>query len=463
MKDTGISIETLLKYDKAVPRYTSYPTAPVWKDNFTQEQYIEQIKVSNGRNNELSLYFHIPFCNTLCWYCGCNVIITKNPDKIANYINYLKKEIDLVSRHLTPDRVVSQMHWGGGTPNSLSPDQMRDLCQYIYARFKFTPDAEISMEVDPRDMTVEHIIAMKESGFNRVSMGVQDLEPAVQKAIHRIQPVEMTAQVISWAREYNFIGANIDLIYGLPLQTIETFEKTIDEVIKLNPDRIALFNYAHVPWLKKHQKLIKEIQLPSKSGKMDIFKMAVDKFTNAGYVFIGMDHFAKPDDELSVAQKNKTLHRNFQGYTTKAGTEMIGMGITSIGNIGDAYVQNFREYDMDKYYECLDAGNLPVHRGYVVNDDDKLRKEVITRIMCDFELTKADIERRFNIKFDEYFATELTMFGDFIDDGFVTLQPDKIIVHDPGRLFIRNIASTFDIYLRKPMDGPNKPTFSRSV
>lgn len=460
---SGINIEILKKYDKPVPRYTSYPTAPIWGENFTADQYIEHIRISNALNNDLSLYFHLPFCNTLCWYCGCNVIITKNPDKIANYIDYLKKEIDLVTKHLSPNRRVVQMHWGGGTPNSMSPAQMKDICGYIYSKFNFVKDAEISMEVDPRDMTLEHILAMREAGFNRISMGVQDLDPAVQKAIHRIQPVDMTAQVIKWARANGFESANVDLIYGLPLQTLETFGHTIDEVIKLNPDRIALFNYAHVPWLKKHQKLIKIEQLPSKELKLDIFKLAVEKFTKAGYVFIGMDHFAKPDDELSIAQQNKTLYRNFQGYTTKAGTEMLGMGITSIGNIGDAYIQNYREYDLDKYYASLDAGVLPVHKGYVVNDDDKLRKEVITRIMCDFELTKADIEKRFNIKFDEYFATELTMFGDFIEDGFVTLQPDKIIVHEPGRLFIRNIASVFDIYLRKPATEQNKPTFSRSV
>lgn len=460
---SGINKEILRKYDRPVPRYTSYPTAPIWGENFTEDQYIEHIKISNDRNNDLSIYFHLPFCNTLCWYCGCNVIITKNPDKIAAYLKYLKKEIDLVTAHLSPERRVVQMHWGGGTPNSMSPEQIKDICAYIRTKFNFTNDAEVSMEVDPRDMTLEHILAMREAGFTRISMGVQDLDPAVQKAIHRIQPVEMTAQVIKWAREHGFESANVDLIYGLPLQTLETFGHTIDEVIKLNPDRIALFNYAHVPWLKKHQKLIKIEQLPDKELKLDIFRLAVDKFTKAGYVFIGMDHFAKPNDELSIAQENKTLYRNFQGYTTKAGTEMLGMGITSIGNIGDAYIQNYREYDLDKYYASLDAGVLPVHKGYVVNDDDKLRKEVITRIMCDFELTKADIEKRFNIRFDEYFATEMTMFGDFIEDGFVTLTPERIIVHPPGRLFIRNIASVFDIYLRKPVSGENKPTFSRSV
>lgn len=460
IKKLHVNPELLMKYDKPGPRYTSYPTAPVWRDDFTAEEYLQQvIKTNQGEDlAPLSLYFHIPFCNSLCLYCGCNVVITQRMDRVEEYLNYLKKEIEMVAKHISPKRKVVQYHWGGGSPNYLKPEQMEELWNFIAQRFQFDPNAEIGIEVDPRDATVDQIKLIRKLGFNRISFGVQDFDPVVQKAVNRIQPEDHIRKLITTAREAGFHSVNMDLIYGLPFQTVESFERTVDKTIEIGPDRMAVFNYAHVPWLKKQQRAIKEETLPKGMDKIAILKMIIEKFTGAGYQYIGMDHFAKPGNELAVAQREKTLYRNFQGYTTKAGTDLYAMGVTSISQVGNCYGQNVKE--LPEYYQMLKEDKLPIHRGYMLSQDDLLRRYVITRLMCDFELTKADVEKKFNVKFDTYFAEELKVLESMTGDGLLTLQPDKIIVHELGYLLIRNIAMAFDAYLKRPQE---KPVFSRTI
>jgi len=443
----SISIDTLLKYDRPGPRYTSYPTAPVWDEKFGPEQFKSKIIETNSGNNlpPLSLYFHLPFCFSLCFYCGCNSIITKDRRRSSEYISFLKKEIENISTYIKKGRKVIQVQWGGGSPDFLSPEEMETLYGYITDNFKVADDAEVGVELDPRETTLEHLETLKRIGFNRISMGIQDFDPIVQKAVNRIQPEEMTRRLIDWARGLGFYSINVDLIYGLPHQTVATFRKTVEKIIDLNPDRIAVFNYAHVPWLKKHQKMIKEEYLPRGREKLEILKMTIERFCDAGYVYIGMDHFAKPEDELCIAQREKTLYRNFQGYTTKAGCDLYGFGITSISMVGNCYAQNHKT--LKDYYKAIDAGILANYRGYELNEDDLLRRYVITRLMCDFELTKGDVEERYGISFDHYFKKELERLEPFSDDGLLIIHPERIEITDSGRILIRNIAMVFDSYL----------------
>lgn len=455
-----IDLTKFKKYDKPGPRYTSYPTAPQFNENFTHEEYLNEIVKTNYGDNlpDLSLYFHLPYCDTLCYFCGCSMIITRNRDRIKEYIKYLKKEIDLVRTYLLTDRKVAQQHWGGGTPTHLNPDEINEISGYIKQSFKFKENAEISCEIDPRELTRPHLEALRNNGFNRISMGVQDFNEKVQKAVNRIQPEDITRQAVQWIRELGYHSINLDLMYGLPFQTIETFANTVDKVIDISPDRIAVFNYAHVPWLKKHMALIHPEDIPAPEMKLEILKMTIEKLTNAGYNFIGMDHFAKPDDELSIAMREKKLYRNFQGYSTNAGADLYAMGITSISQLKNVYAQNYKTEK--EYYQTLDNEKLPTAKGYQLTDDDHLRREVITRLMCDFELNFKTIEEQFKINFKEYFAWGLNNLKEMEADDLVEISDGGLKVKNMGRMLIRNIAINFDGYIERKED---KAKYSRTV
>ncbi len=456
-----LDFDLLKKYDRPGPRYTSYPTAPVFSSAFTADDYRAEILATNGpgTDTDLSLYFHFPFCDTLCYFCGCTMLVTRDRKRIAEYLDYLKREIDMVAPSLTGNRRVVQLHWGGGTPTHLFPEEIRDIGTFIRSRFSIAPDAEVSVEIDPRELRREHLEALRDVGFNRMSMGVQDLDPVVQEAVNRIQPEAMTGQVYRWARELGFLSINLDLIYGLPFQTLQGFEKTVGTVIRYAPDRIAVFNYAHVPWLKPHQKLIHETDLPTPAQKLALLRQTIDLFCSAGYEYIGLDHFARPDDELAVAQKQKTLYRNFQGYSTRAGADLYGFGMSSISHFQTIYAQN--EKALPEYYRALDQDRLATHVGYRMTNDDRLRKYVIMRLMCDLELDIPAVEQMFGIEFDRYFASSLGALEHFVDDGLVALSPERITIQGGGRLLLRNIAMCFDAYLDLMMK--TKPVFSRTV
>ncbi|NMB80954.1 MAG: oxygen-independent coproporphyrinogen III oxidase [Ignavibacteria bacterium] len=456
----NIDLDLIKKYDRPGPRYTSYPTAPQFNDSFTPDKYLDEVIRTNNQNNppDLSLYFHIPFCDTLCYFCGCNMIITRNRDRIKDYVKYVKNEIDLLRSYIIDGRKAVQLHWGGGTPTHLNPDEISDLKSYINQNFAFAENAEQGCEIDPRGLTREHLEALRSTGFNRISMGVQDFNKKVQKAVNRIQPEDMTRQVVGWVRELKFQSINLDLIYGLPFQNAETFAKTVDAIIDISPDRIAVFNYAHVPWMKKHMALIKPEDLPIPEEKLQILKMTIEKLTGAGYVFIGMDHFAKPDDELAIALKEKKLYRNFQGYSTYAGADLYGLGITSISQIGRCYAQNVKKET--EYFNHLNNNNLPIERGYYLSDDDLLRRHVITKIMCDFELDFSEVENKFGIEFENYFAKSMQTLNEYTVDDLVKVTNRKIVVTQMGRLLIRNIAMCFDLYIEQKTD---KAKYSRTV
>jgi oxygen-independent coproporphyrinogen-3 oxidase len=461
MRIENVDIELLKKYDRPGPRYTSYPPAPAFSKDFGPDDYKDAIIENNRENptNVLSLYFHIPFCDTLCYFCGCNMLVTHNRATIRKYLDYLKREVEMVCEFLSSGRKVTQLHWGGGTPSYLNPDEIKELGDFINERFEFVDDPEVGVEIDPRGLTYEHMKAFREVGFNRISMGVQDFDPRVQKAVNRIQPEEITRQAIDWARELGFKSINLDLIYGLPFQTVESFEKTLDKVIELSPERLAVFNFAYVPWLKPHQRVIKKEDLPTPDVKLKILKMTIEKLTEAGYVYIGMDHFAKPNDELAIAQREKTLYRNFQGYSTRAGADLYAFGMSAISQFQNIYAQNYKE--LKDYYSRIDEGKFPTAVGYRMSQDDIIRKHVIMRLMCDMELTKSEVEEKFNIKFDDYFADSIQKLNEFVEDGLVELSGDKIKVSLMGRLVIRNIAMCFDAYIDKMMK--EKPIFSRTV
>ncbi|HET7153685.1 MAG TPA: oxygen-independent coproporphyrinogen III oxidase, partial [Candidatus Kapabacteria bacterium] len=362
--------DLLRKYDKPGPRYTSYPTAPMFNPAFGAEQLINEIAWTNlpGTSSDLSLYVHFPFCDTLCYFCGCTMLVSNNRERIKQYLEYLKREIDMQAAFLSPRRRVAQMHWGGGTPTHLTPDEIADIAAYIRARFYFREDAEVSVEIDPRALSREHVAALSDSGFNRASVGVQDFNPAVQKAINRVQPEEITRHATEWCRELGFTSVNMDMIYGLPLQTAQSFDQTLNTLLSFSPDRVAAYNFAYVPWLKPHQQLIDAKALPSPEDKLNILLKTVEKMTDAGYEYIGMDHFAKETDELAVAQRTHTLHRSFQGYTTKPGCDLYGFGMSAISSLRNVYAQNAKT--LGGYYAALDKGELPTEAGYRMNNDD---------------------------------------------------------------------------------------------
>ncbi len=456
-----VTIELLKKYDKAGPRYTSYPTAPVWTEDFGEKEAKEELLRSNKElpSRDLSLYFHIPFCESLCYFCGCSTIITRDKAKAEEYNDFLAREMGVISPLLDRNRKVVQLHLGGGTPSSLTPAQTRRLFSNIDSHFSVDyKGGEISVEIDPRESSNEYLEILKEVGVNRISMGVQDFAPEVQKAVHRIQPVDMTERVFRKCRELSFHSINIDLIYGLPFQTAESFSETLDRIVALSPDRIAVFNYAHVPWLKKHMVLIRESTLPSPDVKFALISLIGEKLEKAGYRFIGMDHFAKPDDELFLAQVNKTLYRNFQGYTTKKNADLIGLGVTAISMLKNAYWQNVKA--LPDYASRTLSGRIGAFRGFRLSKDDQIRRELISKVMCDLEIDRKTVLSRFGESFDSYFAKEVTVLEGFVADGLIEISPEKIRITSLGRIFLRNIAMVFDAYLK---EAPKGPLFSRTL
>ncbi|PPB55154.1 oxygen-independent coproporphyrinogen III oxidase [Campylobacter hyointestinalis] len=452
-----INFDAFVKYSKPGPRYTSYPTALEFSDEFNYDEYTKRLR-NGDKNRPLSLYFHLPFCRSACYFCGCNVIYTSKSDKMGRYLDYVDKELDILSTVLDTNRKVTQMHFGGGTPTFYSASELNRLIESIKRHFKnWSDDAEISCEIDPRFLNEEQLDVLTSHGFNRVSFGVQDFDEKVQKEIHRIQPFDMTKNAVDMARAKGIISVNTDLIYGLPFQSLESFKNTLDLGLKLNPDRFAVFNYAHVPWIKKSMRKFDESTLPSLKVKLEILKYTMEFLTSNGYKMIGMDHYAKPEDELFHALRSGSLHRNFQGYTTKGGADLIGIGLTSIGEGEDYYAQNFK--DMDGYEKAIDEGKLPNFKGVMLSEEDKLRKAVIMDLMANFALDIKAIETKFNIDFWEHFKNELNELEELKD--FVEISPQKIKVNETGTLLIRNIAMCFDEYMIKFKGVKN--SFSKTV
>jgi oxygen-independent coproporphyrinogen III oxidase len=445
VKATEADFLLIEKHNVPGPRYTSYPPATQFKNGLSVQQLLDKIRENNLTAGDLSLYFHLPFCRSLCWYCGCTTVITTNQSESAKYLDYLDRELELIAPVLNPERKVVQLHLGGGTPNFLTPEEIVQLGRMIRSRFNIAPDVEASVEIDPRRFTRSHLSALHETGFNRASIGVQDHNPLVQKAVHRIQPFALTKTVVEWMREAGFLSLNIDLIYGLPYQTPDSFAKTLDDVLELQPDRFAVFNYAHVPWLKPAQKILIEAALPSPRTKLQLLKVTVEKLISAGYVYIGMDHFSRANDELAIAQRQKTLQRNFQGYSTRGGADIYAFGMSAISKVDDFYWQNFK--DLNAYYAALDRGQLPLAKGYILTADDRIRRQTIMRLMCDLELDYAEMSRLLDVDFVEYFGRELESLDDLEADGLVLKSPSGLVVTNLGRLLIRNIAMRFDAYI----------------
>ena len=452
-----IDLKQFSKYSKPGPRYTSYPTALEFSDSFKYDSYIKQLE---SNTQQLSLYVHLPFCRSACYFCGCNVVFTSKEEKLSRYVEYLKKEIDILSSHLDTSREVIQFHFGGGTPTFYSAYELDEIVSYIKSKFSnWSDEAEISVEIDPRFFNEEQMKVFEKHGFNRISFGVQDFDEKVQKEIHRIQPYELTKNAVDLARRYGVNSINVDLIYGLPYQTFESFKSTLQQAFSLQPDRLAVFNYAHVPWMKKTMRKFDETTIPSPDVKLEIFKYTMEFFENNGYKMVGMDHFAKPEDELFTAIAKGELHRNFQGYTTKGGATLIGIGLTSIGEGSRYYAQNTK--DMKAYEEAIDSGKLPFERGVELSDDDYIRKAVIMELMANFAIDIARVEKEHNINFKEYFADALNELKEFEDASLVEISDKKLTVSPTGTLLIRNIAMPFDAYMHKY--GGNKKSFSKTV
>ncbi|MEO6976621.1 MAG: oxygen-independent coproporphyrinogen III oxidase [Gallionella sp.] len=443
-----VDLELIRRLDKNGPRYTSYPTADRFIETFEAKSYSQWVAKRDiaGADRPLSLYIHMPFCNTLCFYCACNKVITKDRSKSAEYVRYLIKEMAMQAMLLGPDQVVEQLHFGGGTPTFLSDDEIRRVMASIRQHFRLVEDGEYSIEIDPRKVSDETIALLGEVGFNRISIGVQDFDEEVQRAVNRIQSEEETLRVIHAARANGFKSVSIDLIYGLPKQTLKGFGVTLEKVIAANPDRLSIYNYAHMPTIFKPQRRIHEEDLPAPQVKLDILDMAVKKLTNAGYVYIGMDHFAKPEDELAVAQRQGRLHRNFQGYSTHSDCDLLALGLSAIGKIGPTYSQNYR--GLEDYYEALDRDVLPIMRGLELNEDDLVRRAIIQALMCHFTLDKESFNGTYQIDFDSYFVTELGELRDYEREGLLVISPQSILVTPKGRMLIRNICMVFDKYLR---------------
>jgi len=437
------------KYDGFGPRYTSYPPADRFHAGITARHYVDALATRNHERPTapLSLYVHIPFCNTICYYCACNKVVTKDHGRSAKYVKYLGREIGIVSALVEGGPKVEQLHWGGGTPTFLARDETSALMEMLRDGFDFAPDAEVSIEVDPRKVDADTIAFLGEQGFNRISVGIQDFDPVVQQAVNRIQSELETRTVIDAARANGFVSVNADLIYGLPRQSVTGFSATLDKVIAAGPDRIALYSYAHVPHLFKPQRRIDLDALPTPETKLGILALAIEKLGRAGYVYIGMDHFAKPGDELAVAQREGKLHRNFQGYSTKPDCDLLAFGISAIGKVGPAYIANIKT--LDEYYAILDGGALPVIRGVELESDDLIRRDVIQQLMCDFELDFANLGARHGIAFADYFAPEIASLAPLADDGLIAFDDRGLRVTARGRLLVRAVAMHFDRYLRQ--------------
>ena len=457
--DLAITPELLRRFDRPGPRYTSYPTAVEFHDRVGEAEYAQKLEAANVlRNEPLSLYFHLPFCAERCTFCGCHVVITKKRERATEYLGYLGREIDLISKRLPHRRRVAQYHWGGGTPTYYSPAELRQLHQTVLDRFEIVPDAEVAIEIDPRVTAHEHVQVLREFGFNRLSMGVQDFTPEVQAIINRYQDEESSRELFHFCRAEGFGSINIDLIYGMPLQTVETFGRTLDSVIEMRPDRVAMYSFAFVPWKAGNQNVMTVDMLPPLELKLELYLLGLRKFAAAGYVLIGMDHFAVPEDDLAVALHERRLHRNFQGYTTKPATDCVAFGVSGIGDLQGAYVQNLKSLDL--YYQAIRNGRLPVLRGIVLSRDDEIRRYVIQQIMCNFYLEASDVESRFGVDFAAEFAPELEALREHERHGFITMDGERIQVTPVGRVFIRNIAMTFDQYLKST---DTQKTFSRTI
>ena len=448
------------KYDCPGPRYTSYPTAPQFRDGFGTGDYSELLLASRGEGLPLSLYIHIPFCETRCFFCGCNVVISRRRERARSYLPLLEREMEMASELLDGGaRDTIQLHWGGGTPTFLPPEEMAELAAMTRRCFSLAPDCEFGVEVDPRRCTDEQLDALAAAGVNRLSMGVQDLDPEVQKAVNRVQPAEETWRVLAGARERGMASVNIDLIYGLPHQTPASFSETVAEVVRMSPDRIAVFNFAYLPEMFKHQRTIDPETMPGPEEKLTILENTVGELTAAGYAFIGMDHFAKPGDPLTRALEDRTLHRNFQGYTTCGRTDLAAFGVSSISHVAGGFAQNVK--DLDDYRLAIDDDRFPVFRGLFPTPEDRLRRAVIMGIMSHFRLNKDPIERRFGVDFDRHFADALEALEPLAEDGLVELGERRIEVTPIGRLLVRNVAMCFDEYLGKPTAA--KARYSRTV
>lgn len=442
--------EALIKrYNQSGPRYTSYPTAVQFDESFGIKDYQQAAQRSNQSERGLSLYFHIPFCDTVCFFCACNKVWTRDRSKTKPYLERLFKEIEMQAELFDSNRMVEQLHWGGGTPTFLNTDEMAQLMAKTRQHFNLYDDdsGEYSIEIDPREASRESVKLLRELGFNRMSLGVQDFNPEVQKAVNRIQTKEETFEVLEGAREAGFLSVNVDLIYGLPKQTEKGFLETLDLVLEAEPDRFSIFNYAHMPSMFPTQKKMNEADMPSADEKLAILHSATERLLEAGYVYIGMDHFAKPDDELAIAQRNETLYRNFQGYSTHAECDLVGMGATSISLINNTYAQNYKS--LAEYYEAVDNNSLAVFRGVQLSEDDELRRDVITRLISHFHLNFASVNEQWGIHFAEYFSAELLRLQPMAEDGLITLTDEDVYVSAAGRLLIRNICMVFDAYLQQ--------------
>lgn len=455
-----MDLELIKKYNVQGPRYTSYPTAVQFSE--ASEQDVTNLhNYLMERNNEprrISLYFHIPFCFSLCWYCGCTKVITKDTDRGDAYLTYLEEEMDQKAKIIHPESEVVQVHFGGGTPTFLRPDQIQRLGKLIHDRFNLTEETEFGVEIDPRRCTEQHIEALVEIGCNRASLGVQDTNEEVQEAVHRIQPFEQLKEVNGWLRDAGIISVNFDLIYGLPKQSLDTFRQTMDEVLTLSPDRMAVYSYAHIPSLMPAQKLLNEEDMPSTDEKLSMLKFSIEYLTENGYRFIGMDHFSREDEELTKAMENGTLQRNFQGYSTLAGADLYAFGMSGISNVDSWYWQN--EKDLAKYYEQLDDGESPIFKSYTLSEDDFIRQDVIMSIMCRMGIDFNEIAEKWGINFSDYFSDELARLEEFQNDGLVVRTSDNIQITEQGRLFLRNIAMCFDYYLNESKDLHN---YSKTV
>ena len=455
-----VDLDLISRLDRNGPRYTSYPTADRFSESFDRRKYATwgARRTVTGLSRPLSIYVHLPFCRSLCYYCACNKVITRDENKAAKYLRYLTREIALQATLFRDDTRVTQMHWGGGSPTFYGIVELTELYATLRSHFEFAPDGEYSIEIDPRTVEPATMAALRSLGFNRVSFGVQDFDPDVQRAINRVQSESQTTAVIDAARNAGFASVSVDLIYGLPRQTVSTFEETLDRVAKLRPDRIAVYNYAHLPGRFKAQKQIAAAEIPAPETKLGLLRLAAEQLVAAGYVYIGMDHFALPNDSLAVAQRQGRLHRNFQGYSTHAECDLIGLGVSAIGAIGPTYTQNART--LSDYYRHLDDNELPIVRGIELSRDDLVRRSVIQALMCHFELSKDAIDIAYLLDFDSYFATELKELRQLAHAGLVTFDGSWIVVTPKGRMLIRSICMVFDKYLRHDRDSRR---YSRTI
>ncbi|MEN8006476.1 MAG: oxygen-independent coproporphyrinogen III oxidase [Candidatus Krumholzibacteriota bacterium] len=455
----NIPADFVEKYNKPGPRYTSYPTVPAWDQVFGENEYREALTELAGRtDDELAIYLHLPFCAKACHYCGCNMLVTREKGAVHQYLDRVEKELERVTSIIGTDRKVAQFHWGGGTPNFLNEEETERALNLFRAAFDIKPDAEVSLEIDPRIATPDQAVSLREAGFNRISMGVQDFDQRTQKAIGRNQTREKTLKVYQGCRDAGFEGVNVDLVYGLPGQTFDSFTDTLKGIIELQPDRVACFSYAHVPWVRPNQELVDTTIMLTGYEKFQLFQLTVDMFQDADYSWIGIDHFAKKNDELSVALENRVLHRNFMGYATKPAPHMLAFGMSGIGDVCDRFVQN--DADFNSWSEGIDAGGLPVVKGHKLSEDDKLRRLAILNLMCNLELPWTLTEKAYGAPADKLLAESLKALPPLIADDLATMDEGGIRITDKGRYFVRNVAMILDAYLGK---GKGKPIFSKTV